>query len=54
MKFAAVTGTGGEAKAVIQEGLVRVNGQICTMRGRKLYPGDTVDFDGHSLRVERG
>ncbi len=54
MKFAAVLETGGEAKTAVQNGLVRVNGQVCTMRGKKLYPGDTVDYGGYSLRVERG
>lgn len=41
MKLANATESGGMAKAVIQEGLVFVNGQVCTMRGKKLYPGDT-------------
>lgn len=44
LKFANATGSGGEAKAVIQEGLVSVNGEVCTMRGKKLYPGDKVTF----------
>ena len=51
LKFAALVGTGGEAKAVIAEGLVSVNGEICTMRGKKLYPGDTVAFDRFRLEV---
>ena len=51
LKFAAVVSTGGEAKAVIQEGLVKVNGEVCTMRGRKLHPGDQVQFDGVTLEV---
>ena len=38
--------TGGHAKVVIQEGEVTLNGEVCTMRGKKLYPGDTVTFDG--------
>ena len=45
MKFAALVGTGGEAKIAIAEGLVKVNGEVCTMRGKKLRPGDTVSFD---------
>ena len=44
LKLAALVGTGGEAKYVIQEGMVTVNGQVCTMRGKKLYPGDKVSF----------
>ena len=46
LKFAAVVGTGGEAKYVISEGMVSVNGEVCTMRGKKLRPGDGVAFDG--------
>ena len=46
LKFANATESGGMAKAVIQEGLVTVNGEVCTMRGKKLYPGDQVEFEG--------
>ena len=46
LKFANATESGGMAKAVIQEGLVSVNGETCTMRGKKLYPGDKVTFEG--------
>ena len=52
LKFAALVGTGGEAKAVIADGLVEVNGEICTMRGKKLRPGDRVRFNGAELLVE--
>lgn len=45
LKFANALETGGLAKAVIQDGLVKVNGEICTMRGKKLYPGDKVEFE---------
>ena len=51
LKFAALVGTGGEAKVVISEGMVKVNGEVCTMRGKKIYPGDKVDFDRFSLEV---
>ena len=51
LKYAALVGTGGEAKYVIAEGLVRVNGEVCTMRGKKLRPGDTVSFDQFQLEV---
>ena len=51
LKFAALVGTGGEAKYAISEGLVRVNGEVCTMRGKKIRPGDTVEFDRFSLEV---
>ncbi len=46
LKFAAAVGTGGEAKFVIAEGMVNVNGEVCTMRGKKLYPGDKFSFQG--------
>ena len=42
--------TGGEAKERIQDGEVQVNGEVCTMRGKKLRPGDVVTLD--DLRVE--
>ena len=51
LKFAALVGTGGEAKQVIAEGLVRVNGEVCTMRGKKVRPGDRVSFDAFELEV---
>ena len=47
LKFANAVESGGMAKAVIQDGLVLVNGEICTMRGKKLYPGDKITFDGN-------
>ena len=53
LKFAALVGTGGEAKVVISEGMVKVNGEVCTMRGKKIYPGDRVDFDRFSLEVTK-
>ena len=53
LKFAALVGTGGEAKMVIADGLVGVNGETCTMRGKKLYPGDRVDCLGMSFEVVR-
>ena len=51
LKFAAAVQTGGEAKVVIQEGGVTVNGEVCTMRGRKIRPGDDVRFDGQHYAV---
>ena len=42
LKFAAAVSTGGEAKILIQEGDVTVNGEVCTMRGKKIRPGDDV------------
>jgi len=51
LKYAAVVGSGGEAKTVIADGLVSVNGEVCTMRGKKLRPGDTVCFDRYTLQI---
>ena len=51
LKFAAVVGTGGEAKYVISEGMVSVNGEVCTMRGKKLHSGDKVSFQGLDFEV---
>ncbi len=53
LKYAALVGTGGEAKIAIAEGLVKVNGEVCTMRGKKIRPGDTVSFDRFELLVEQ-
>ena len=46
LKFAGLVMTGGEAKEVVVEGYVSVNGEVCTMRGKKIRPGDVVSFDG--------
>ena len=46
LKFSNAIPSGGLAKTVIQEGEVKVNGEVCTMRGKKLYPGDRVEYMG--------
>jgi len=46
LKMVNVAGSGGEAKVAIQDGLVRVNDEVETRRGRKLRPGDTVELSG--------
>ena len=51
LKYAALVGTGGEAKIRIQQGEVLVNGESCTMRGRKIRPGDTVTLGDMRLSV---
>ena len=51
MKYANVVYSGGEAKQLILDGQVKVNGEVCTMRGKKLYPGDTFSFMGGSYRM---
>jgi len=53
LKFASVVSTGGEAKVLIQEGQVYVGGEICTIRGKKIKPGDVVRCGGESLRVKQ-
>ena len=51
MKLANIVPTGGSAKAEIQEGYVSVNGEVCTMRGKKLYPGDKFSFEGDTFVI---
>ena len=51
LKFANLVSTGGAAKIIIQEGEVKVNGEVCTMRGKKIRPGDIVELDGQQLTV---
>jgi len=52
LKFSGTVGTGGQAKIIIQEGLVKVNGEICTMRGKKLYKGDKFEFEGNVFVIK--
>lgn len=52
LKAAGLVESGVEAKEVITEGLVTVNGETDTKRGRKLYAGDMVLFDGEEIRIE--
>ena len=51
LKLANAVVTGGEAKERIQAGEAMVNGEVCTMRGKKIRPGDVVEFDGETLTV---
>ena len=51
MKFANIVMSGGEAKSLIQEEQVTVNGEVCTMRGKKLYNGDKFEFDGQTYMI---
>lgn len=51
LKLSNVLDSGGMAKMVIQDGLVEVNGEVETRRGRKLYPGDCVSFQGEEVIV---
>ena len=52
LKAAGLVESGVGAKEVIQEGLVTVNGETDTRRGRKLYDGDIVVFDGEEIKIE--
>lgn len=52
LKFANLVSSGGEAKIRIAECEVLVNGEICTMRGKKLRPGDTVELGGESVQIQ--
>ncbi len=52
LKAAGLCESGVDAKYAVQEGLVKVNGQTETQRGKKLVPGDTVEFDGKTFRIE--
>ena len=51
MKLANIVISGGSAKNEIQEGYVTVNGEVCTMRGKKLYPGDKFGFEGDTYLI---
>ena len=51
LKFAGLCETGGEAKLCVADGLVKVNGETCLQRGRKIRPGDVVELDGEAVEV---
>ena len=51
LKLAGLVGSGTDAKFVINEGLVEVNGEVETRRGKKIYPNDTVTYDGETVKV---
>ncbi|QCT06714.1 RNA-binding S4 domain-containing protein [Ruminococcus bovis] len=53
LKFAGLVETGGQAKILIQDGFVTVNGEICTMRGKKIRNGDRVTLDDDILEVRQ-
>ena len=52
LKAANLVDSGGEAKAVIQDGLVRVNGEADTRRGKKLVAGDLLEYNGKTVKIE--
>ena len=51
LKAAGYVENGGAAKDVILDGLVKVNGEVCTMRGKKLFSGDKVLFEGEEIEI---
>ena len=53
LKLAGLTGSGVESKGVILEGLVKVNGEVETRRGKKIYEGDVIEFEGEQILVCR-
>ena len=53
-KVAGLGGTGGEAKGLVQGGAVAVNGEVCTMRGKKCRPGDEITLDGRTVKIAEG
>lgn len=52
LKLSGMVDTGGQAKFLVQDGKVSVNGEACTMRGKKLRPGDVIEFAGKQFQVE--
>ena len=54
LKFANLVSSGGEAKERVQAGEVTVNGEVCTMRGKKCRAGDVVSLDGQTVQVAEG
>lgn len=52
LKLAGLVSNGVEAKIVVQDGQVKVNGEVDTRRGRKLYKGDVFEFEGQSVSID--
>ncbi len=52
LKFAGLCDTGGFAKELVQQGAVSVNGEVCTMRGKKIRPGDVISVDRFIVEVQ--
>lgn len=51
LKFSGMCMTGGHAKQVVQNGEVKVNGEVCEMRGKKIRNGDVVEFEGKKIKA---
>lgn len=52
LKYAEMTSSGGESKLMIQNGEIKVNGEVETRRGKKIFPGDTVEVSGEKIEIE--
>ncbi len=52
LKFENLAASGGEAKYLIADGLVRVNGEVETRKRKKIYPGDTIELEDICLKIE--
>ena len=52
LKLAGLVDSGAEAKIEVQEGQVRVNGEVELQRGKKIYAGDVIEFNGQQVRVD--
>ena len=52
LKFAGIVSTGGEAKMMISDGVVLVDGEVCSMRGKKIYPESVVTVDGEEYKAQ--
>ena len=51
MKFSGMCNSGGRAKYLIQNGEVKLNGEVCTMRGKKIRPGDNIEYQNRMIEV---
>ncbi len=51
LKFSGVADIGSEAKQMVLDGIVNVNGEVCTMRGKKIRPGDFVEITGEDIII---
>ena len=54
LKFSGVADIGSEAKQMVLDGIVNVNGEVCTMRGKKCRAGDVIELDGQSVEIGQG
>lgn len=53
MKLSGYVESGAQAKILVQNGLVKLNGETCLMRGKKIHPGDQVEFEGIAFEIQK-